>query len=232
MTLGAMPASQPSSRPTFSMPTRKHGPFGKRPRRTAHGSPAAPADLRIIGGRFRGRKLLYSGDPRIRPMKGRVREAIFNLLGPSVRGKHAIDLFAGTGALALEALSRGARRATLIEQHVPTAEIVRRNIATLEVPSICDLVTANVFTWWKRQPELGSTPWLVFSSPPYDFYVDRADEMLGLLGGLVESAPAESIIAVESDKRFDLKRLPEPDSWDVRSYAPAVVGIYGKPVRQ
>jgi len=161
-------------------------------------------------------------------MKDRVREAIFNLLGPAVRGKHAIDLFAGTGALALEALSRGAQRATLIEQHVPTAEIIGRNVAALGVQSLCELVTADVFIWWRRQPELGSAPWLVFSSPPYDFYVDRADDVLTLLGSLVESAPAESILVVECDARFDLSRLPQPDAWDVRSYAPAVVAISRK----
>ena len=57
---------------------------------------SAPVGLRIIGGQFRGRKLQYSGDPRVRPMKDRVREAVFNLVGPDVRATHAIDLFAGT----------------------------------------------------------------------------------------------------------------------------------------
>lgn len=184
--------------------------------------------MRIIGGRFRGRKLHYRGDPQLRPMKDRVREAVFNLIGPSVRDKHAIDLFAGTGALALEAISRGARQATLIERHVPTAAIIRRNVEALEAASVCDLVTADVFIWWKRKPTLPSTPWLVFSSPPYDLYVDRADLMLQLIGGLVAAAPAESIVVVESDDRFDPQCLPEPDQWDVRAYRPARVAIYRK----
>ena len=80
--------------------------------RSRRGPPTAatrPVGVRIIGGKFRGRKLEYSGDPRTRPMKDRVREALFNLLGHGVEGKVAIDLFAGTGALALEALSRGRR---------------------------------------------------------------------------------------------------------------------------
>ncbi len=162
-------------------------------------------------------------------MKDRVREAIFNLLGPSVRGKHAVDLFAGTGALALEAISRGAHRATLIEQHVPTAQTTGRNIAALRLESVCDLVSADVFVWWKRRPKLGSAPWLVFSSPPYDFYVDRTEQMLGLLVGMVHSAPAESIFVVESDARFELSLLPGSDAWDVRTYPPAVVAVYEKP---
>jgi 16S rRNA (guanine966-N2)-methyltransferase len=163
-------------------------------------------------------------------MKDRVREAVFNLLGPSPREKHAIDLFAGTGALALEAISRGATRATLVEQHVPTVAIIRRNIAALGVQSLCSVVTADVFAWSQRRPQLGSDPWIVFCSPPYDLYVDRKDAMLGLLGRLMKSAPAESIFVVESDERFDFGLLPEGESWELRSYPPAVVGIYHKRV--
>lgn len=159
-------------------------------------------------------------------MKDRVREAIFNLIGPAVRGKHALDLFAGTGALGLEAISRGAARATLIEQHFPTAEIVRRNVASLALQQSTQIVAASVFAWWRRGPELGSGPWLVFCSPPYDFYVDRAEELLALLGGLIEAAPAESIFVVESDERFDFGLLPQSEAWDIRRYPPAVVGIY------
>jgi 16S rRNA (guanine966-N2)-methyltransferase len=198
----------------------------------SHKSPPAgqaqAAAPRIIGGRFRGRRLLYSGDPRTRPMKDRVREAVFNLLGPQVAGAHAVDLFAGTGALGLEALSRGAARATFIEQHFPTAEILRRNITTLGVESICRVEAGNTFAWFRRRPELGTEPWLVFSSPPYDFYVSRTDEMLALIGGLVASAPPGSLFAVEADSRFDFRRLPDADRWDVRPYLPAVVGIWEK----
>src|SRR5919199_1250279 len=86
----------------------------------ANASADAVVGLRIIGGTLRGRKIKYSGDVRTRPMKDRVREAVFNLLGPQVSGSHAIDLFAGTGALGFEAISRGALRATFIERHYPT----------------------------------------------------------------------------------------------------------------
>ena len=211
------------------MAGRKRESAKKRHGRTPRRAGGTPVGLRIIGGRFRGRKLDYCGDPHVRPMKDRVREAVFNLVGPSVQGKHAVDLFAGTGALGLEAISRGAERATLIEQHVPTAAVIRRNVARLEVESLCEVVTANVFFWAGQPPELGATPWLVFSSPPYDFYVDRAGEMLDLVGGLIDSAPAESVFVVESDGRFDPAELPDPGAWDVRRYPPAVVAIYRKP---
>jgi len=188
-----------------------------------------PVGLRIIGGHFRGRKLLYGGGMRLRPMKDRVREALFNLVGPQIRDKAAIDLFAGTGALGLEALSRGAKQATLIEQHFPSADVIRKNVAILGVEEVTEIVTANVFVWRKRQPELPALPWVVFCSPPYDFYVTRTDEMLELIGRLMEASPAESIFAVESDGSFDFGLLPAPQDWDVRKYSPAVVGVYRKP---
>lgn len=199
-------------------------------RQTQHaGRPAVePVGLRIIGGRFRGRKLRYAGDLRVRPMKDRVREAVFNLLGPSVRGKHVLDLFAGTGALGLEAVSRGAARATLIEQHHPTARALRENVALLGLESDAEVIVANTFLCARWQDRLGDGPWLVFCSPPYAFYVERAGPMLELLGSLIAAAPASSEFVVEADQRFDFQQLPDPAQWDVRSYPPAVVGIYVK----
>jgi 16S rRNA (guanine966-N2)-methyltransferase len=180
---------------------------------------------RIVGGKMRGRKLLYSGDARTRPMKDRTREAIFNLLGPRVAGTHAIDLFAGTGALGLEAVSRGAAQATFIEQHFPTAGLIEKNIATLQIEVPCKVEPANTFIWAKRQPQLGDLPWVVFSSPPYAFYVDRREEMLSLLGTLIERAPVGSVFVVEADNRFDFSQLPRAAEWEIREYYPAHVGL-------
>jgi 16S rRNA (guanine966-N2)-methyltransferase len=171
---------------------------------------------------------MYSGDLRTRPMKDRLREAVFNLVGTDIKGAHAIDLFAGTGALGLEALSRGALRATFIEQHYPTAAIIKQNITALEVTDATEIVPGNTFIWFRRQPELGNLPWVVFCSPPYDFYVERIAEMLELLGGMIDSAPENSVFIVEADERFDFKLLPQPEQWDVRTYMPATVGIMRK----
>jgi 16S rRNA (guanine966-N2)-methyltransferase len=199
-------------------------------KRGSRDDPNAVVGLRIIGGQLRGRKLQYSGDLRTRPMKDRLREAIFNLVGPSVRNAHAIDLFAGTGALALEALSRGAARATLVEQHYPTAGIIRQNIATLGVEQQAEIVVGNTFIWREKQLGLLPTekPWVVFCSPPYEFYISRKEEMLELIAGFLAAMPAESMFVVEADARFDPETLPDPTAWDVRTYSPAVVAIYRK----
>jgi 16S rRNA (guanine966-N2)-methyltransferase len=181
--------------------------------------------LRIVGGKLRGSKLAYSGDSRTRPMKDRLREAVFNLIGPAVVGTHAIDLFAGTGALGLEAISRGAERATLIERHLPTCELIKKNSVSLGISEQVEVVFADAFTWGIRNPPQTDRPWLVFCSPPYDFYVDRLSQMLALIERLHAAAPPGSRFVVEADERFDFTLLPQPHAWGVRKYAPAVVGI-------
>jgi 16S rRNA (guanine966-N2)-methyltransferase len=188
-------------------------------------SPEVAAPPRIIGGTLRGRKLSYVVDSRTRPMKERVREAVFNLLGPAVAGKHAIDLFAGTGALGFEAISRGAVSATLVERHFPTAAVIEKNAQALGIAERCTVVPANTLLWTKRLPELPATPWVVFCSPPYELYVSHTAEMLALVEQLLRHATPGSMFAVEADERFDFGMLPRADQWDVREYPPAVVGV-------
>lgn len=162
-------------------------------------------------------------------MKDRVREALFNLIGPSINGMLAVDLFGGTGALGLEALSRGASQAVFCERHFPTAAILRRNVETLDAQEASTILTMDTFLWFTRGPDLPQTvPWVVFCSPPYEFYVTRTDEMLVLIGGLIESAPNDSIFAVEGDTRADFSQLPLAEKWDIREYPPAVVGVFRK----
>jgi 16S rRNA (guanine966-N2)-methyltransferase len=160
-------------------------------------------------------------------MKDRTREAVFNLLGHTVEGAHAVDLFAGTGALGLEALSRGAVSATFLERHVPTAKVLRENAAQLGVEDRCTILSADAFAWASRHTLPGDVPWVVFCSPPYDFYVDRREAMLSLIGGLFDAAPAGSAMVIEADERFDIGLLPAAD-WDVRRYSPAVIALAWK----
>ncbi len=223
------------------------GDIGSQP-----GSRGKTAGLRIIGGRFKALRLEYGGDHRVRPMKDRIRESVFNLMGTYARGRHVIDLFAGTGALSFEALSRGAELATLIEIHFPSARVIRHNIALLaekdpQIVQKIDLTVTDVFFWGKelaehnaakergesvstahlRHPLPAGLPWLVFCSPPYDFYVSRQTELLELLAELRKAAPPESVFVIEADRRFDFDLLgveiPEKKR---RSYPPAEIGIF------
>ena len=194
----------------------------KRPRGVASSEPAT--QLRIIGGDLRGRKLEYHGDPRTRPMKDRVREAVFNLVEP--KGTFAIDLFGGTGALGLEALSRGAVGALFIERHFPTAKLIKHNAEQLEVADLCRVLPGSALVWARRPDAPLEHPWLVFCSPPYEFYVSQAAEMIDLLQRLQAAAPAGSILVVESDQRLDLASLPQAEKWETRVYPPAVVSVF------
>jgi 16S rRNA (guanine966-N2)-methyltransferase len=215
---------------------RKHKSLGRSGSQDRVGN--RDAEVRIIGGTFRGRRLNYHGDPVVRPMKDRTREAIFNLISTECTGAHAIDLFAGTGALGLEALSRGASTATFIEKHVPSARIVEQNIRTLAVEDRSTLLVTSAFLWAKRDLASATAalpddkPWLVFCSPPYAFYHERQAEMLDLIDRIQQRAPAGSIVVIEADEQFDFDLLRGADSanaavqWDVRSYAPAIIGLW------
>lgn len=192
--------------------------------------------LRIVGGKFRGRKLQYIGDNRVRPMKDRVREAVFNLVGPAVKGMHAVDLFGGTGALAIEAVSRGAVSATILEIHLPTAALLKQNLESLDLLPQCALQKTDAFFWVKNKAEhpAAATPWIVFCSPPYSFYVDRQPETEEMLGFMMAAAPSGSVFVIESDDRFDICRLPglsemtNIEDIRIRHYPPAVIAVFDK----
>ena len=198
----------------------------RRPRSTE----SSVSSLRIIGGKLRGQTIKHSGDARTRPMKDRVREAIFNLVGPAIKQRQILDLFAGTGAIALEALSRGASQALLLEQHFPTVRLVEENAASLKLSEQVEVIGTDTFFWvTHRLPAqttlAGDIPWVIFCSPPYIFYTQRWPEMEQLIHSIARLAPPQSLFVLEADQNLDLVQLPWADQWDVRTYAPAVVGI-------
>lgn len=188
--------------------------------------------LRIIGGKFRGRQIEYSGDPVTRPMKDITREACFNLVGGYIEGKAAFDLFAGTGAIGLEALSRGATQAVMVERHIPTVRIVTANVQSLELESEAEVVTSDTFFWVRKflgDPQSWpKEPWVVFCCPPYVLFEDKLDDLLITLHSLVDVAPQESIFVVESDHRFETTALPDSVQWQTRHYPPAYISVAHK----
>ena len=195
----------------------------------------APADEassapRIIGGTMRGRRLEFSPDPRTRPMKDRVRETLFDLVGTRVKGAIALDLFAGSGAIGFEALSRGASRAVFVERHFPTAAALRRSAKALEVTDRADVRSGDVLLWAKKLPTAPAplpvdAPWLVFISPPWEFFQSRPADVLALLAALERAAPAGSTFVVEADTAFDTGLLPDAEAWDIRPIPPAVLCV-------
>jgi 16S rRNA (guanine(966)-N(2))-methyltransferase RsmD len=185
--------------------------------------------LRIVGGKFRGRLIEYSGDPVTRPMKDNIREALFNLVGGWVKGKAVLDLFAGTGAIGLEALSRGANQAIFIERHFPTVRIISQNVQQLDPDLNVEVHSSDSFFWVRQfvKPDAKrpQDPWVVFCCPPYDFYIDRTEEVVQMLESLIRIAPPNSIFVAESDSRFKREQLPMFEHWETREYSPALVSV-------
>lgn len=191
--------------------------------------PEADQPPRIIGGTLRGRRLAHRPGGPTRPMKDRVRETLFDLLGTRVRGATALDLFAGTGALGFEALSRGAARAIFAERHFPTADLLRQSARELGLVERCEVRPGDVLLWPKRMPDLpGDAPWLAFVSPPWSMFAERTAELMALVAAVVAAAPAGSTVVVESDAGFDPAALPGPLAWETRPIPPAVLHFHGR----
>lgn len=137
----------------------------------------APGSVRIIGGRWRGTKLPVPDVPGLRPTPDRVRETVFNWLQPALPGARVLDLFAGSGAFGLEALSRGAAEAHLVEQDARVAEALHATVARLEAGGVAHVHRADARAWL-RAPVHGRFD-LVFVDPP--FAAGLWDEVLSAL---------------------------------------------------
>jgi 16S rRNA (guanine966-N2)-methyltransferase len=132
-------------------------------------------EVRIIGGKWKRRKLPFPDRPQLRPTPNRVRETLFNWLAPHIHGASCLDLFAGSGALGFEALSRGARAATLVDSDAATVRALQRTRQLLDATG-CTVVHARAATFLARD----STPWdVVFLDPP--FAGELLQEALALL---------------------------------------------------
>src|SRR3989454_5219624 len=129
--------------------------------------------LRVAGGEARGRKL--KAPKNIRPTQGMVKQAIFNMVGPRIDAAAVLDLFAGSGALGIEALSRGAARVTFVDQQPRGLAILRQNLDALGFKERAHLVRADVVRWLDASPDAIKSADFVFLDPPYDDVVlDRA----------------------------------------------------------
>lgn len=132
----------------------------------ARATPAVPGKVRIIAGTWRGRRLPVADVPGLRPTPDRVRETLFNWLAPVIEGSRCLDLFAGTGALGLEAASRGAAHVSLVERDPRALAVLRANVGLLAAGDTVQVVAADALPWLRSPP---SAPFdLVFLDPPYD----------------------------------------------------------------
>ena len=127
--------------------------------------PASTGSVRIIGGRWRGTRLPVADSPGLRPSSDRVRETLFNWLQPVLPGARVLDLFAGTGVLGLEAVSRGAASATLVEADPRLARALQAEVARLGATSEVVMHPGDALAWLGRQPAQGFD--IAFVDPPF-----------------------------------------------------------------
>lgn len=183
---------------------------------------------------MRSRKLQFTIDPRTRPMKDRTREAVMNLLGGTFGDSIAFDLFAGTGVLAFEAISRGATRAVLFDVLAHGILDIRKNCESLGIKDRVVVLQKDVIRWSETLEQnlsflrLDAVPWLVFCCPPYALWESQGDALNSMLSTWIENSPAGSLFAVELEGKTPLSLLPTTLEWDIRNYKPAKMAIAEK----
>jgi 16S rRNA (guanine966-N2)-methyltransferase len=150
--------------------------------------------VRIVGGQLGGRVLRAPGGAATRPTSEKVREAVFDILGP-VAGASVLDLFAGTGALGLEALSRGAAHATFVDSARSAVTAIRGNLRALGLADRATVLAGDAVVAAGRHPP--PAPWrLVFVDPPY-----RSDLAVRAVAALPEHhLAADAVIVIEHDR--------------------------------
>jgi 16S rRNA (guanine966-N2)-methyltransferase len=188
--------------------------------------------VRVVAGEFRGRRLQAPRGTRTRPTADRVREALFSMLD-DVSGTRVLDLYAGSGALGIEALSRGAESALFVERDARAAAAIERNLASLgldepvvrqDVMRFLDRAEAEIIAPARAAPAPSRTTFdLVFCDPPYD----AASRLAGALAERLPGLTAEDArIVTESDKRRPLE-LPFPLLRE-RTYGDTRIAIHGR----
>jgi 16S rRNA (guanine966-N2)-methyltransferase len=160
-------------------------------------------DMRVVSGDLGGRKLVTPDGSDTRPTSDRVREAMFNSLFSldAIEGARVLDAFAGSGALGIEALSRGALHATFVETGRDALAALRENLETLQLGAQGRVVPGDALAHLERTAAEGSHYDLVLLDPPYGF--DQWDELLA-------AVPVGARVVIESDREVVV-----PDSWEV-----------------
>ncbi|MBK8971759.1 MAG: 16S rRNA (guanine(966)-N(2))-methyltransferase RsmD [Hahellaceae bacterium] len=168
-------------------------------------------ELRLIGGTWRGRKLTFPLLPGVRPSGSRFRETLFNWLMPWIDGARCLDLFAGSGALGLEALSRGAHSATFLDNAGPMIQNLHRNLSLLKANEASARQT-DALQWLTREEALQGFD-IVFVDPPFH---------QGLLTPVLEALQKPGILASQALIYFEAEKSltlpPLPPGWQLHRH--------------
>ena len=204
-----MPSTPCSVHPTTSASPRPHQGSGR----------AYPLPVRVIAGSHKGRRLTAPKGSRVRPTGERVREAIFNLVGP-VDDATVLDLFAGSGALGIEALSRGARRCVFAESGRSASRVIQENLERLQLTGAV-VERRDALAVLREEGSRGRRYDLVLCDPPYELWSGLEVRLAERLPGVL--AP-DGLLVVETDTRVE-PQLPL-DLVTSRRYGSARISIF------
>ncbi|HLK03549.1 MAG TPA: 16S rRNA (guanine(966)-N(2))-methyltransferase RsmD [Candidatus Acidoferrum sp.] len=160
--------------------------------------------MRIIAGTYRSRILRSLKSQSLRPTSDRLRETLFNILSPEVAASRFLDLYAGTGAIGIEALSRGASEVVFVENHAAAVKLIKENLALLKITSGVQVISGNAVESLAKLAARNSSPFdLVFLDPPYAAEAEY-EQLLRALGTSSLISPT-SIVIAEHRKQFELE---------------------------
>jgi 16S rRNA (guanine966-N2)-methyltransferase len=186
---------------------------------TAHTARSHGNSVRIIGGAWRGRRVAFPDLPGLRPTPDRVRETLFNWLQHSLAGATCLDLFAGSGALGLEALSRGAQQVVFVEQAQAAARNLQEQLTRLKGAANAKIIEMGAARYLRGAPRVFD---IVFMDPPFgqDALAEHVPQ-LAAAGWVAEG----SLVYLENERAAGLPRLPS--HWEVlKSKSAGEVGYH------
>src|SRR5262245_29988426 len=173
--------------------------------------------IRIVAGSLRGRKLTCNVSPQLRPTPQMVREALFSVLGNAVPDRPFLDVFAGTGVVGMEAISRGAKNATFVERDFQLMSDLEKHLRLFGIQDEARVVRADVYRWAERW-QSPSEPVTIFISPPFADFKQRTDGLLELVRHLQEKVAPDSVIVLQGEHEAPLEGLPRFHEWEDRRY--------------
>jgi 16S rRNA (guanine966-N2)-methyltransferase len=175
------------------------------------------AQLRIVSGSLRGRKVIFNVQPNLRPTPDMVRAALFSILGNAIPDRPFFDVFAGTGVVGLEAISRGASRVTFVERDFRVAAEIEQHLKEFRVADRAVIARADVYRWGQRW-EAPSEPVNVFLSPPFADFGRRPAEFLALVRQVQEKVASGSVVVVQGERNAIEDAKTVFAGWDIRQY--------------
>ncbi len=186
--------------------------------------------MRIIAGEFRSRTLLPPVGNITRPITDRVKQSVFDIVNPWLENTLVYDLFAGTGSLGLECLSRGATSATFFESDPSAVDHLQKNIVSLNVQPRSKIVKTDIFKWFATSPELTQRANVIFLDPPYAFLKDRPEDLKTLATQIAAKHLAPKGLVIFRHDVADSLDLPPLQPLDTRDYGSMRVQFLTHPV--